>query len=578
MYAELQNAWSQLTAPGAQFEIVVEDVRGQPTRCYKNAPPTLRAVWDITAAHAADPAREYLVYGDERWSYARARNEVASMARWLRAQGVEPGDRVAIAMRNYPEWMLSYWACTSVGITVVGMNAWWTGPELVYGVGDSDPKVILADVERMERFDAHRDELGNRLFVGVRLPEARGDVIPFSTLTGDGQGDALPDVAIDPDDDACIFYTSGTTGRPKGAQLTHRGCVHNVMSMGFANTVQPMALAMARANRAESSSESDGSKERVSYPPSSLVVTPLFHVTANNCVAQPMTLLGGKLVHMYKWEPAEALRLIEAERITVMSGVPVMARELIAHPDFEKRDTSSLVTLAGGGAQVQPDLVKKIDSTVKTARPGTGYGMTETCGIITTVSADFFVDRPDSAGRPMPCFEARIVGSDGEEAPLGERGELCVRGAQVIKGYLNRPDATAETIQDGWLRTGDIARMDEDGFVYIVDRAKDMVLRGGENVYCAEVEAAIHEHPGVAECVVFGVPDDRLGEEVGTALVAEEGGSVDPEDLRAFLRERLAGFKVPRYVWLLDEALPRNASGKFLKRELRERLNPDDAV
>jgi len=281
---------------------------------------------------------------------------------------------------------------------------------------------------------------------------------------------------------------------------------------------------------------------------------------------------------MYKWDPAEALRLIETERITVMSGVPVMARELISHPDFAKRDTSSLATLAGGGAQVQPDLVKKIDATVKTARPGTGYGMTETSGIITSVSSDFFVDRPDSAGRPMPCFEARIVGADGKEVPLGERGELCVRGAQVIKGYLNRPEATAETIQDGWLRTGDIARMDEDGFVYIVDRAKDMVLRGGENVYCAEVEAAIHEHEGVAECVVFGVPDDRLGEEVGAALVAAPGASIDPEQLRGFLRERLAGFKVPRYLWVLDEALPRNASGKFLKRELRARLDPADAV
>jgi long-chain acyl-CoA synthetase len=573
LYAELQNAWSQLTSPGARFEIVVEEVRGQPMRCYKNAPPTLRAVWDITAAHAADPTREYLVYGDERWSYARARNEVASMARWLQAKGVGSGDRVAIAMRNYPEWMLAYWACTSVGITVVGMNAWWTGPELVYGVDDSDPKVILADAERMERFDAHRDELGDRLFVGVRLPEARADVVPFTALTGDEQGDALPEAGIDPDDDACIFYTSGTTGRPKGAQLTHRGCVHNVMSMAFANTVQPMALGMVRANEAVADKP-----ERVSYPPSSLIVTPLFHVTANNCVAQPMTLLGGKLVHMYKWDPAEALRLIEAERITVMSGVPVMARELIAHPDFETRDTSSLATLAGGGAQVQPDLVKKIDATVKTARPGTGYGMTETSGIITSVSSDFFVDRPDSAGRPMPCYEARIVGADGQEAPLGERGELCVRGAQVIKGYLNRPEATAETIQDGWLRTGDIARMDEDGFVYIVDRAKDMVLRGGENVYCAEVEAAIHEHPGVAECVVFGVPDDRLGEEVGAALVAESGETLDPEELRAFLRERLAGFKVPRYVWLLEQALPRNASGKFLKRELRERLDPADAA
>ncbi|HPG28741.1 MAG TPA: AMP-binding protein, partial [Myxococcota bacterium] len=211
-------------------------------------------------------------------------------------------------------------------------------------------------------------------------------------------------------------------------------------------------------------------------------------------------------------------------------------------------------------------------------RPGTGYGMTETCGIITSVSSDFFVDRPDSAGPAMPCFETKVVDPEGREQPRGAIGELCVRGAQVIKGYLNRPEATAEAIVDGWLRTGDIARVDEDGFIYIVDRAKDMVLRGGENIFCAEVEAAIHEHDGVAECTVFGVPDDRLGEEVGAAVVpSATPGQLSAAELRDFLGSRLARFKIPRYIWLLDDALPRNASGKFLKRELRERLDPRDA-
>ena len=246
--------------------------------------------------------------------------------------------------------------------------------------------------------------------------------------------------------------------------------------------------------------------------PSALVTTPLFHVTANNCVAHGTTLAGGKLTHMYKWDAGVALKLIEQEKISALSGVPVMAREVISHPDFATTDTSSLMTLGGGGAQLQPDLVGKIDEQVATARPNTGYGMTETCGIITSIGADYFVDKPASCGPAMPAYETKVVDPEtGEERATGEPGELWVRGGHVIRGYLNRPDATAETIVDGWLRTGDMAREDDDGFLYIVDRIKDMVLRGGENIYCAEVESAIFDHPAVAECTVFGVEDDRLG-------------------------------------------------------------------
>jgi len=566
MYEELREAWATLTAPGAQFEVVEVPVRGQSLRAYKNAPPDLRTLWQLSAGYGD---KDYLVYGDERRTFERAHREVASIANWLLEHGVEPGDRVAIAMRNYPEWMLSYWACVSIGVVAVGMNAWWTGPELQYGIQDSDPSVIIADAERLDRLAALTDEIDNRILVGVRLPEPRPGVVSFADLCAGPT--TLPEVSIDPDSDACIFYTSGTTGRPKGAQLTHRGCANNVMTMAFANTVQAMASALAA-----------GEEPNVGPPaaqaPIVLVVTPLFHVTANNCIAHMTTLAGGTLVHMYKWDAGEALRLIETERVSVMSGVPVMARELLAHPDFATRDISSLAALSGGGAQLQPDLAKKIEDSVETARPGTGYGMTETCGMIASVSADFFLDRPESTGRAMPVFETRIVDTEGRELPIGETGELCVRGAQVIKGYLNRPDATAEAIQDGWLRTGDIARLDGDAFIYIVDRAKDMVLRGGENIYCAEVEAAIFEHDAVAECTVFGVPDDRLGEEVGAVVVtAATPGQLSADELRSFLRERMAAFKIPRYVWFLDDAIPRNASGKFMKRELRDRLDPADA-
>ncbi|MAE94123.1 MAG: AMP-dependent synthetase [Deltaproteobacteria bacterium] len=567
MYKELREVWNEFTGPGGPFEVVEVDVRGIRLKAYACAAPSLREVWLASRPHAE---KDYLVYGDERWTYADAHRDVASIGNWLVDRGVGPGDRVGIGMRNYPEWMLAYWATVSIGAAAVGLNAWWTGPEMIYGIGDATPKVTIFDSERLERWEPHRGETDAGQIVAVRVEGALPEgVIPWSELLA--RGGELPEVTIDPDSDASIFYTSGTTGHPKGAQLTHRGCVNNLMSLAFWNVAA--AAATQRAGRSRPAPEGT-----VSHPFSALVTTPLFHVTANNCVAQSATLAGGKLVHMYKWDPSEALELIEREHITNMSGVPVMARELLAHPDFEKTDTSSLTSLGGGGAPLQPDLVEKIDSTVATARPGTGYGMTEVCGIITANGNEFFIDKPESAGPAMPVFDCKCIDVDGNDLPVGEVGELCVKGAQVIRGYLNRPEATAEAIVDGWLRTGDIARIDEDGFIFIVDRAKDMVLRGGENVYCAEVEAALFEHEAVAECAVFGVPDDRLGEEVAAAIVLAEGASPSADDLRAHCAERIAKYKIPRYIWLRREPLPRNASGKFLKKDLRDVLDPADAA
>ena len=563
-YAELNQAWADLTAPGAPFEITEIEVRGARLKAFRNAPPNVRALWLSTAAFAE---RDYLVYGDERITYAEAHRQVASIANWMISVGVAPGDRIAIAMRNYPEWMLIYWAAACIGVAVVGMNAWWTATEMAYGLNDARPKVLFADAERIARLAEQPKMLGDAVLVAVRADNAPAGSLPWVGVVAHG-GD-LPQVEVDPDADACIFYTSGTTGFPKGAQLTHRGCISNLFNMIFSGQVQ--ALATARAT---------GVAPDPTAPPPipvTLITTPLFHVTANNCAAYATTAAGGKMVLMYRWDATEALEMIQRERVSGVSGVPVMARELVTHPNFGDYDTSSLLSVGGGGAQLQPDLVAKIDATVATARPNTGYGMTETCGIITAVAGDFFVDKPASCGRAMPTFDVRIVGDEGEARGPGQPGELWVKGAPVIKGYINRPDATAESITDGWLHTGDVAYVDEDQFIFLVDRKKDMVLRGGENIYCAEVEAVLHQHDGVAECSVFGVADDRLGEEVGVAVVMRPGQTVTAAELREHCAALTARHKIPHYIWILDIPLPRNASGKFLRRELRDSLKTQDA-
>lgn len=556
-YGELQKAREMLTGPGADFEIIRTEVMGNNILSYKNAPDNIRDFWRSTAAFGD---RTYIVYQDERLSYADAHGQVNAVAGWLYDNGIRPGDRVACAMRNYPEWMLIYWACTSIGVAIVGMNAWWTPIEMAYGINDAQPKVVFADEARLGRILDNPEIDTPPRFVAVRASKRVDNITDWADIIATSRD--MPDVTIDPDSDACIFYTSGTTGFPKGAQLTHRGCMANLYNMVYSRTASELATQMATG------------VAPVEEPPvpAGLVTTPLFHVTANNCGAYLLTAAGGTIVLMYRWDAAEALRIIEQEKVTVMSGVPVMGRELVNHPDFSKTDTSSLAAISCGGAQVPPDQVKLIDEKSETARPGTGYGMTETCGIITSVSGDYFVGKPDSAGPPMPNFEVKCVDDEGVEVEQGNLGELWVRGSSVIRGYINKPEATAEAITEGWLHTGDIARIDEDGFIYIMDRKKDMVLRGGENVFCAEVEAAIYHHPAVAECCVFGVPDDRLGEEVATAIVLKKGMTLTNAALEAHCQERMAKFKTPRHIWFCDEALPRNASGKFLKREVREKL------
>ncbi|MEY2472305.1 MAG: steroid-24-oyl-CoA synthetase [Actinomycetota bacterium] len=552
-YAE---AVAAVTGPGQVFELEETDVLGVPTKVFKNAPPTLR---DFVASARTRGDRDFLVYEDERWSFELVMQHVDALGAALGRMGVQKGDRVAIGMRNYPEWVISWAAIVSIGAISVSLNAWWTEDEMDHALEDSGTKVLIADPERAKVAHTTAQRLGIRTIV-VRGDAEGADKYDDVVHLGD-----LPEpVDIAPDDDATILYTSGTTGRAKGAVSTHRAITNSIT--GFASRT---ALERVRNPDAPRSQSND--------PLSFILIVPLFHVTGGVPVMLSCFGSGLKLVMMYKWDPKRALELIERERITNFVGVPTQSWDLLECPDFDKFDTSSLLSVGGGGAPAPPKLVGRVASSFKQAAPNIGYGMTETNAYGPGNSGKDYIEHPTSTGRAAPGQLISIRDEDGNELPVGERGEVWFKGPSLIRGYWNKPEATAETIVNGWLRSGDLGRLDEEGFLYIEDRAKDMVLRGGENVYSAEVEAAIYEHPAVYEAAVFGVPHERLGEEVAAVICVRDGESLDAETLQAYLREHLAPFKVPSKIVFTSEQLPRNAAGKILKRELRDHFGDTSA-
>lgn len=558
MLQTVADADAELTAPGSRFEMDEIDIRGTPTRVWKHAPPSLRAVLDMSSAHGA---KDFLVYEDERLTFDEHRRAVAGLATAMIGAGVSKGDRVAIVMRNLPEWMVAFWAAAAVGAVVVPLNAWWTGEELEFGLADSGSTFLFADAERMERLRGLLDSTAVEHRCVARAEGAVDDGwMRYEDVVPAGGRDDLPDVAIDPEDYATIFYTSGTTGRPKGALGTHRNICTNLMSLGF--------IAARQSHRAGGPSNGGGTQNAY------LLSVPLFHATGCHSVLVTNTATGGKIVMMRKWDAGRALELIERERVTIFGGVPAMAWQVVEHPEFAGHDTSSVRSVSYGGAPAAPELVKRIRELFPKVSPGNGYGLTETSSVTCMNTGEDYVAKPSSVGPPVPVCDVKVVDEAGAEVPVGENGELWVKGPNVVVGYWNRPDATAEAITDGWLHTGDVARVDEDGFVAIVDRAKDMVIRGGENVYCVEIESVLHEHPEVLDAAVFGVPHKVLGEEVGVAVQVRPESSVSVEELQQHVAAHLAAFKVPAYVDVRTEELPRNPQGKVLKRDLRDQLVP----
>jgi long-chain acyl-CoA synthetase len=547
-----EAACAAATGPGGPFPIVEAMIGGQRLKVFENAPPSLRHLFAVARGRGD---QVFLVYEDERWSFADAMARVdATAAMLVERYGIARGDRVAIAMRNYPEFVTTFAAVTSVGASAVLMNAWWTAEELAYGLEDSGAKLLVADAERIERAYPAMDRLGFRA-VAVRMDAPPVGVERLSDVSK--LGAAMPEVAVGPDDDATILYTSGTTGHPKGAVSTHRAVVNALVAFACRTAVNRMMYPPS---------------EPPAWPTSFILVVPLFHVTGLVPVMLSCFAGGFKLVMMYKWSPERALELIERERVTQFVGVPTQSWDLLESPQFAKHDTSSLTNVGGGGAPAPPELVRRIDQGFKKGTPNIGYGMTETNAYGPGNSGPDYLRKPRSTGRTVPIMEVRVVGEDGRERPRGEIGEIWFRGPNLIRGYWNKPEATAETIVDGWLKSGDLGRMDEEGFVFVEDRKKDMVLRAGENVYCAEVEAALYEHPAVHEAAVFGLPHERLGEEVACAVVPKRGVRVDAEDLRRHLAQHIAPFKIPTVWEIHDEPLPRNPAGKILKRGLRDAI------
>ena len=548
------DAFARITAAGEPYELVErEDIRG-PVRTFVNAPVSLRQVYEEARSDV-----EFIVADDQRWTFEEFWNDAAKIGHLLVDElGVTKGDRVAISMRNYPEWMLAFTAATSVGAIAVAMNSLWNAEEMAYGLNDSGASVIFADAERLALLESMETPIDGLRVVAVRHSGSPVADIELSERMAAIGEVSMPEVDLAATDLALILYTSGSTGHPKGVLSNH----HNVIVALMAWEVEYGAL-IERPGNVVAPEEGSG------LVPATLLGIPLFHVLGLHAVFLGSFRGQRKLVTMYKWDASVAAELIERERIVTFTGPPAVSGDLVRVAQSEGRDLSSLLTVGGGGAARPPAQVGQIDDSFEKALPNTGWGMTETNAIGTLILGAEYSERRLSSGPALCVIDLRVVDDEGNELPSGERGELQVRGPSMFREYWNKPEATADSFAEGgWFKTGDVAYIDTDGHLFIVDRIKDLIIRGGENIGCGGVEAALSSHPKVIEAAVYSVPDERLGEEVGTTMYVTK--DFDEAELREYLVDHLAKYEIPRYITTMTEPLPRTGSGKLLKRQLRE--------
>ncbi|KAI9031459.1 AMP-dependent synthetase and ligase [Hyaloraphidium curvatum] len=562
-----------LTKKGAPFELELVDVRGEKLRCWKHTPQSARHMWQHSVKEYAD--REYIVYsrretGEEvRITYGEAGKLVGALANVLADKyGIKKGKHVALAMRNYPEWIITWWAVLSLGAVVVNVNCFLTPPEMEYCILDGESVLLIADGERAQLL-GKLDTLA-KIPMLVARPEnysiPRGD--KFEALVGEyvkkGKTE-LPEVQLGLEDNACIFFTSGTTGKPKGALHTHRGVVGGTVAGKYGICVGLLKMGYGPEFFPKFNKEDPQSV--------CLVPTPLFHVTASTATTVPYTSVGTKCILMYKWDIVHAMELIQREKITSFAAVPSMHIGILEHPDVGKYDLSSLQAMASGGAPAPSSFADNVKSKFPLKVPTNGWGMSETLIGVVSNSGDDLVRKPTSIGLVSPNHDVKYVDANGKEVPVGEIGELAIRGPQVLKEYYKKDEATKKSFLPGrWFLTGDVGKVDEEGFHYIVDRAKDMVIRGGENIYCIDVENALYDHPAVLDAAAVGLPHRVLGEEVAAVvtLKPEFKGKVSTQELIDHCKKKLASFKVPVFMMFWDEILPRNPTGKIVKPPLRD--------
>jgi long-chain acyl-CoA synthetase len=547
------EALAKLTAPGQPFELVETEAIGRKVLAFKNGPKNLREIFEATRSD-----KEFIVYEDERYSYEDTWRRACTLAHQLVSEfDVRKGDNVAIAMRNYPEWMIAYAAITSIGAVAIAVNALWTADEMAHGFTLSAPKVIIADQERIDRIVSLPAPPTGRI-IAVRPTKALpANATAYADVMATPEQTTMPDVDVGPEDDAQMLFTSGSTGNPKGAVSTHGNVIAALLSweldlhasweVGLLTPPDPNVPAQQTAM---------------------LLAIPLFHVTGLLACYMQSYRFQRRMILMYKWDVERGADIIEREGITHMTATPAITGDLVAYSRRTGRKFPTLVQIGGGGAARAPEQVRAIDAVFEKAYPGTGWGMTETNAIGVGIAAADYLRKPESSGRCSAVLQIRVVDEAGNTLPAGQRGELLIRGASIMRGYYNNPKANAENFVDGdWFRTGDVAVIDEEGFLFIVDRIKDLVIRGGENIGCGAVEYALQEHPAVEEACVYGVPDERLGEEVATTLYVSK--PVSEDELREFLSTRLGKFQIPRYFRFETQPLPRGATGKILKKDLR---------
>lgn len=554
---QYDEAIQQLTQAGSPYETGIASLNGVDYTAFVKAPPTLL---DMYAAAQEFGDQEFIIYEGERWTYNDLFQHAASLGHQLVNElGLKKGDRVALAMRNYPEWMTAYIAITSVGGVAVLLNSWGVGPELEFALENSGSRFLFCDQARHDLVAPYFDKLDLRAIVARPTNDALSDrAVSMAAFIAGHENAEMPEVALNGDDYAMMMYTSGTTGKPKGAPSTHRSVMQAIIIFECAAAAQAMINPQAI-----------GAMMEKGFSPTQMLTVPLFHVSGLYAVFLGALKGGRKIVMMYKWDPVRAMQYVQEERVTVLTAAPAMVLEFLEHPELEKYDISSLAGVGGGGSATTPHTAKLMCERIDNSYPGTGWGMTESNAVGASLSGEPFRQKPKSSGFVHPTVEIRVCNEAGEDQPPGEPGDLWLKSMALIQEYWKRPDANAKDFKDGWFNSGDVGYFDEEGFLFLSDRAKDMVIRGGENIYPAEIEAAITDHEAVLEVGAFGLPDEKMGEQLAVAVVPRPGTSLNDDEIRQFAAERLARFKVPHYVWLRENPLPRNVTGKILKKDLR---------